>query len=472
MDEILSRMKDDSRESRDYRAVGFHYAAKKASHPRHCRFLGFAKPSENSIEFPCEDIGFCLEENCSAYTRLDENIVGLLSSTNLLRHKQAVGYTPILRCDRLKTNKVKRESDFLGFLNPSENIKELFEDQKVDFNMVPKKRNSEMFIEIVEGHGDDEAESSSEKENLDISNLDGDAGRKDNTVSPKSSDDDEVMEVNDSISDFERIRLKNIEERKQFLIEMGLMKVNEPEEKKIIKVKINKFNMRPKKKQYPVRRSIRLSNGTSDFLSLPYDDPESDTEQNEKAYVKRPNSYGVIKGVAVGQWWSSRLECNMAGIHRPTVAGIHPGPIGAYSVVLSGGYDDDVDNGESFTYTGSGGRDLKGTKTNPKNLRTAPQTKNQTLNLGNAALVYSCEHKKPVRVVRGYKLKSPYAPDEGYRYDGLYLIDKWWLSEGASGFLTYKFLFKRREDQDPPPWSEVSQNQDLIDTSSISSTCK
>jgi hypothetical protein len=30
------------------------------------------------------------------------------------------------------------------------------------------------------------------------------------------------------------------------------------------------------------------------------------------------------------------------------------------SIVLSGGYEDDVDNGDEFTYTGSGGRELKG----------------------------------------------------------------------------------------------------------------
>nr|XP_053636123.1 E3 ubiquitin-protein ligase UHRF1-like [Cherax quadricarinatus] len=38
----------------------------------------------------------------------------------------------------------------------------------------------------------------------------------------------------------------------------------------------------------------------------------------------------------------------------------HPGPgkKKVYSIVLSGGYEDDEDNGDSFTYTGSGGRDL------------------------------------------------------------------------------------------------------------------
>lgn len=39
---------------------------------------------------------------------------------------------------------------------------------------------------------------------------------------------------------------------------------------------------------------------------------------------------------------------------RPPVAGIHGGENGAYSIALSGGYEDDVDLGDYFTYTGEG----------------------------------------------------------------------------------------------------------------------
>ncbi len=45
--------------------------------------------------------------------------------------------------------------------------------------------------------------------------------------------------------------------------------------------------------------------------------------------------------------------------------------------MLSGGYDDDQDNGEEFTYSGSGGRDLSGNK------RTAKQSMNQKLTAMN-----------------------------------------------------------------------------------------
>ena len=67
-------------------------------------------------------------------------------------------------------------------------------------------------------------------------------------------------------------------------------------------------------------------------------------------------------------------QVSEAGIHRPHVAGIHGRESeGAYSIVLSGGYEDDTDNGEEFSYTGSGGRDLSGNK------RTAKQSSDQTL---------------------------------------------------------------------------------------------
>lgn len=63
-----------------------------------------------------------------------------------------------------------------------------------------------------------------------------------------------------------------------------------------------------------------------------------------------------------------------SGIHRPHVAGIHGRENeGAYSIVLSGGYDEDTDDGEEFTYSGSGGRDLSGNK------RTAKQSMDQKL---------------------------------------------------------------------------------------------
>lgn len=109
--------------------------------------------------------------------------------------------------------------------------------------------------------------------------------------------------------------------------------------------------------------------------------------------------------------------------------------------------------GEAFTYTGSGGRDLKGTKNAPKNLRTAPQTKDQSFDHNyNAALKKSAETGKLVRVIRGFKLDSVYAPLEGYRYDGLYTVEKAWMAPGlTNGLKVCRYAFKRVEGQPPLP---------------------
>lgn len=127
-----------------------------------------------------------------------------------------------------------------------------------------------------------------------------------------------------------------------------------------------------------------------------------------------------------------------------------------------------------------GGRDLKGTKTNPKNvcpffpseyilfssilifpfsaknsapklwpnLRQCRECRPQGMVriilcyiLQLICLQSSVETKRPVRVIRGYKLDSPYAPESGfvrssfmcngswhfwlsYRYDGLYTVER------------------------------------------------
>ena len=48
------------------------------------------------------------------------------------------------------------------------------------------------------------------------------------------------------------------------------------------------------------------------------------------------------------------LQVSEEGVHRPHVAGIAgKASEGAQSIVLSGGYEDDVDYGDEFFYTGN-----------------------------------------------------------------------------------------------------------------------
>ncbi|XP_069692725.1 E3 ubiquitin-protein ligase UHRF1-like [Periplaneta americana] len=176
-----------------------------------------------------------------------------------------------------------------------------------------------------------------------------------------------------------------------------------------------------------------------------------------------PNHYGPVPGIEVGTNWLYRVQVSESGVHRPPVGGIHGRESdGAYSVVFSGGYEDDVDSGDEFLYTGSGGRDLSGNK------RTAHQSCDQTLTRLNKALALNCNAElnvkgaeasdwkggKPVRVVRNYKLSkfSKYAPDIGNRYDGIYKVVKYYPENGKSGFIVWRYLF-RRDDDSPAPWT-------------------
>uniref|UniRef100_A0A8C2ZC22 E3 ubiquitin-protein ligase UHRF n=1 Tax=Cyclopterus lumpus TaxID=8103 RepID=A0A8C2ZC22_CYCLU len=176
------------------------------------------------------------------------------------------------------------------------------------------------------------------------------------------------------------------------------------------------------------------------------------------------NHYGPIPGVPVGSLWKFRVQVSESGVHRPHVAGIHGrSNDGAYSLVLAGGYEDDVDDGNEFTYTGSGGRDLSGNK------RTAEQSCDQTLTHMNRAVALNCnvpvndkngaeskswKQGKPVRVVRSCKGRkhSKYSPEEGNRYDGIYKVAKYWPAKGKSGFLVWRYLL-RRDDEEPAPWT-------------------
>ncbi|XP_031204544.1 E3 ubiquitin-protein ligase UHRF1 isoform X5 [Mastomys coucha] len=181
------------------------------------------------------------------------------------------------------------------------------------------------------------------------------------------------------------------------------------------------------------------------------------------------NHFGPIPGVPVGTMWRFRVQVSESGVHRPHVAGIHGrSNDGAYSLVLAGGYEDDVDNGNFFTYTGSGGRDLSGNK------RTAGQSSDQKLTNNNRALALNCHSPineegaeaedwrqgKPVRVVRNMKggKHSKYAPAEGNRYDGIYKVVKYWPEKGKSGFLVWRYLL-RRDDTEPEPWTREGKDR-------------
>ena len=152
--------------------------------------------------------------------------------------------------------------------------------------------------------------------------------------------------------------------------------------------------------------------------------------------------FGEIHGYPEGTYFESRAELSRAGVHRPLQAGISGSAYeGADSIVLSGGYEDDRDNGFEIIYTGHGGRDPE----------TGEQVADQELTRGNMALVYSMNNMLPVRVIRGATHVSPYSPKVGYRYDGLYLIEEYWQEKGKSGYLVCRYRLVK-QDKSTAPW--------------------
>ena len=150
--------------------------------------------------------------------------------------------------------------------------------------------------------------------------------------------------------------------------------------------------------------------------------------------------FGEIEDIPVGTSFQTRKEAAAAGVHKPLQAGISGSKDdGADSIVISGGYEDDSDSGDVIIYTGEGGQDDKGR-----------QIANQELVRGNLALAKSEIDVLPVRVIRGADKKNPFAPESGYRYDGLYSVESHWHDIGKSGFLVYRFRLVKLDSALPP----------------------
>ncbi len=108
--------------------------------------------------------------------------------------------------------------------------------------------------------------------------------------------------------------------------------------------------------------------------------------------------------------------------------------------MVSGGYVDDKDYGDTIVYTGHGGRDSD----------TGRQVRDQELSdPGNAGLVRAGLEGLHVRVVRGRNPDSPYAPSSGLRYDGLFRVESYGAKVGIDGFRIWQFTLVKIPDEAP-----------------------
>ncbi|OMP08119.1 hypothetical protein COLO4_06766 [Corchorus olitorius] len=168
---------------------------------------------------------------------------------------------------------------------------------------------------------------------------------------------------------------------------------------------------------------------------------------------------GTVPGVEVGDIFFFRMEMCLIGLHAPSMAGIDymglkvsqdEEPV-AVSIVSSGGYEDDSEDGNVLIYSGQGGNAYK----------RGLETTDQKLERGNLALEKSLHRGNEVRVIRGVK-DIANLTGKIYVYDGLYKIRESWVEKGKSGSNVFKYKLVRISGQLEAftVWKSVQQWKD------------
>ncbi|MEU6965769.1 YDG/SRA domain-containing protein [Streptomyces chrestomyceticus] len=165
-----------------------------------------------------------------------------------------------------------------------------------------------------------------------------------------------------------------------------------------------------------------------------------------------PAYFGHPPNVVEGQRFQRHTELHAAGVHRRPGLGISGTAKGGVdSIVLSGGYIDDVYGDVEIIYTGEGGRDRD------TGCLVADQTMDSS---GNAGLLLNEALGYPVRVVRGLGIKGRKRrrATEGYEYRGLYRVADHWMTVGKEGFRICQFQLLKLgpgEEAQPRPVDPV-----------------
>ncbi|KAI3811806.1 hypothetical protein L1987_21538 [Smallanthus sonchifolius] len=183
---------------------------------------------------------------------------------------------------------------------------------------------------------------------------------------------------------------------------------------------------------------------------------------NKGARANTRRRVGAVPGVNIGDVFFFRMELCLAGLHAPIMAGIDylsfkvsgdEEPI-AVSIVSSGGYEDDGDDGDVLIYSGQGG-----VQRNDKLMM------DQKLERGNLALEKSLHKGNEVRVVRGVK-DGTSLTGKIYVYDGVYKLHESWIEKSKSGCNVFKYKLIRVPGQPEGfmLWKLIQQWRDGVTT--------
>ncbi|EME82997.1 uncharacterized protein MYCFIDRAFT_215158 [Pseudocercospora fijiensis CIRAD86] len=164
------------------------------------------------------------------------------------------------------------------------------------------------------------------------------------------------------------------------------------------------------------------------------------SDRLDPKFPKVPSNYYGNGRLLNGQWWPTQLTALRDGAHGSSQGGIYGETgQGAYSVIMSGGVDKagnkypDVDEGDHVQYCGT---DNDGPEKKPSD--------------GTQRLIESYRLKTPIRLIRSSNADPVYAPEEGFRYDGLYEITGVEHIDAAdSKRQRHRFTLQRKPGQDP-----------------------
>jgi len=159
-----------------------------------------------------------------------------------------------------------------------------------------------------------------------------------------------------------------------------------------------------------------------------------------KTDFQRPRKGDVYghNSLVNGQWWPLQICLVRDGAHSDMQGGISGKTNqGAWSIVLSagnresGGVYPNIDKGDILHYCGTDAKQPDGAVTE-----------------NTKRMIESYQLKKPVRVFRSSKAPNKeWAPDAGFRYDGLYDVDSYTTIDEKTQCHRFKMI--RQAGQDP-----------------------
>ncbi|MDJ0344955.1 YDG/SRA domain-containing protein [Streptomyces sp. H10-C2] len=166
-------------------------------------------------------------------------------------------------------------------------------------------------------------------------------------------------------------------------------------------------------------------------------------------------SFGDIPGVAEGMVFSGHSEMNKLGVHRQSGRGISGTEAeGVDSIVLSGGYVDDRDDGDVILYTGRDKQDDRKRLVEDMPLAGSP----------NAGFLVNMAKGYPIRVIEGFEVKGG---SKKYRYRGLYRAVDGWDSIGIDGWRIWQFKLVKGARPAPVPADEAKLGQGAGDETPV-----